>query len=100
MDNPSRSLPPNWSSCGVELFGHNWCKSSLVGNEELAPVIDQRRALPSSCLPRKVFLLNFIGIRCSLARSGGSGRRSISSDRLLNITHFIYIRWRTIHGKL
>ena len=51
MDNPSRSFSPNWSFCGAELFGRNWCKSSLVGNEELAPVVGQCRALSSSCLP-------------------------------------------------
>ena len=39
VNNPPR-VPPNWSFCGVELFGHNWCKSGLVGSEELAPVAD------------------------------------------------------------
>ena len=58
VNNPLR-VPPNWSFCSVELFGHNWCKSGLVGSEELAPVADQCRPLSSSCLSRKAFPLEF-----------------------------------------
>ena len=58
MDNPSH-LFPQTGHFTVELFGHDRCRSSIIRNEELAPVVDQRRVLPSSCLPRKAFPLKF-----------------------------------------